>query len=79
MVYADGLFVYLLKGPEYFYLFLNGLSSLQKFLFWSGALTAIYLWSRIIRENKQFQKYYVKLKSTFQQPYTVFFISVIVD
>ncbi|MDO9510082.1 MAG: AAA family ATPase, partial [Candidatus Magasanikbacteria bacterium] len=55
MVYGSGLFSYLLKGPNYINLFLVGLTSLQKFLFWAGALTLLYFWSRIIRENKHFQ------------------------
>ncbi len=54
-IYASGLFSYLLKGQNYTGLFLDGLTSLQKFLIWAGALTLLYLWSRIIREKKHFQ------------------------
>lgn len=54
-VYASGGFVYLFKGVDYFSSFVDNITSFQKFLFWAGALTLLYLWSRIIREKTHFQ------------------------
>ena len=54
-VYAAGGFAYLFKGVDYFSLFVDSVTSFQKFLFWAGALTLLYLWSRIIRERTHFQ------------------------
>ncbi len=54
-VYAAGLFSYLWQGQNYIDLFLKGLTYYQKLLFLLGALTLLYLWSRIIREKQHFQ------------------------
>ncbi|HRY36368.1 MAG TPA: ATP-dependent Clp protease ATP-binding subunit [Candidatus Magasanikbacteria bacterium] len=54
-VYQQGLFAYLLRGPDYFVLFFSQISDFQKLLFWLGFLTVIYLWSRVIREKKHYK------------------------
>ena len=54
-VYQQGSFEYILKGPDYFDMFILQISGFQQGLFWFGVLTFMYLWSRIIREKKYYK------------------------